>query len=99
MTLHLQALIAILLMALMTYLTRIGGFLLLRGRTLSPRATALMEILPGCVLVSIIAPVLASGEPANIIGLGITALAATRLSLIPTMLLGIAATGVLRTFL
>jgi hypothetical protein len=32
------------------YVTRIGGYLLLRGRTLGARGTAIMEAAPGCVL-------------------------------------------------
>ncbi|TIS07059.1 MAG: AzlD family protein, partial [Mesorhizobium sp.] len=48
--------LAILAMAGVTYLTRIGGYVVLRNRTLSPRATAVMEAAPGCVLISVIAP-------------------------------------------
>ena len=40
--------LTIVLMASATYCTRIIGYLVLRNRTLSPRATALMEAAPGC---------------------------------------------------
>ena len=40
--------VTILLMATVTYLTRVSGYLLLRNRTLSRRATAVMEATPGC---------------------------------------------------
>ncbi|TIX40568.1 MAG: AzlD family protein, partial [Mesorhizobium sp.] len=40
-------LIAIVLMASVTYLTRIGGYVVLRNRTLGRRATAVMEAAPG----------------------------------------------------
>ncbi|TJV05188.1 MAG: AzlD family protein, partial [Mesorhizobium sp.] len=39
--------LAILAMAGVTYLTRIGGYVVLRNGTLSPRATAVMEAAPG----------------------------------------------------
>ncbi|RUV11001.1 AzlD family protein, partial [Mesorhizobium sp. M7A.T.Ca.TU.009.01.3.1] len=41
-------LFTIVLMAGVTYLTRIGGYVVLRNRTLSGRATAVMEAAPGC---------------------------------------------------
>lgn len=96
MSIHPTAFIAILTMAGVTYLTRISGFLLLRGTRLSPRMKTLMDILPGCVLISVIAPVIASGQTASIVGLVGTAIAATRLPLLPTMAIGIALTGVTR---
>ena len=46
----------ILLMALATYGTRAGGYLLLRNRTLGLRARAVMAAAPGCVLITVIAP-------------------------------------------
>lgn len=99
MTLHIPALLAILGMALVTYLTRIGGYLLLAGRTLSPRMQAVMDLIPGCVLVAVIAPDFATGRPADLLGLTATMLAATRFSLLPTMLCGVITTGILRAIL
>ena len=46
---------AIALMAVATYLTRIGGYLLLGGRELSPRIMTMLDTVPGCVLVAVIA--------------------------------------------
>jgi uncharacterized membrane protein len=86
------------LMAATTYLTRIAGYLLLRGRTLSARAQAVLENVPGCVLISVIAPAFVSERPADLAALAVTLLAATRLSILPTVLIGIAATGLLRHF-
>ena len=86
----------ILLMAGVTYLTRIGGYVVLRNRTLSPRATAVMEAAPGCVLISVIAPDFVSKDPADLAALAITVLAATRLSMLPTVVIGVASAGVLR---
>lgn len=86
----------ILLMALTTYLTRIVGYLALRNRTLSPRVQAVLEQVPGCVLISVIAPRFVSDQPANLLGLVITLMAATRLSILPTVTIGIVSTGLLR---
>ncbi|MDX8541764.1 AzlD family protein [Mesorhizobium sp. M4B.F.Ca.ET.215.01.1.1] len=89
-------LIAIVLMASVTYLTRIGGYVVLRNRTLGRRATAVMEAAPGCVLISVIAPDFVSKNPADLAALAITLLAATRLSMLPTVVIGVASSGVLR---
>ena len=91
--------LTILLMAFATYLTRILGYVLLRNRTLSPRMRAVMENVPGCVLISVIAPAFVSGETADLLALAITLLAATRLSLLPTVLVGVASAGLLRHLL
>ncbi|BCM18883.1 AzlD family protein [Mesorhizobium sp. J8] len=88
--------LAILAMAGVTYLTRIGGYVALKNRALSPRATAVMEAAPGCVLISVIAPDFVSKNPADLAALAITVLAATRLSMLPTVVIGVASAGVLR---
>lgn len=86
----------IVLMAITTYLTRISGFLLLRNKTLSPRMQYVMESMPGCVLISVIAPVFVSKDPATLVALAITAIAATRLGLLSTICIGVASAGLLR---
>ena len=91
--------LAIVLMAGVTYLTRIGGYVVLRNRTLSRRATAVMEAAPGCVLISVIAPAFVSRNPADLLALAITFIAATRLPMLPTVLIGIASAGLLRHFI
>lgn len=91
--------LAIVLMASSTYLTRVMGYLILRNRSLGPRMRAVMENVPGCVLVSVIAPAFVSGNPADLLALGITLLAACRLSLLPTVLIGVASAGILRHLL
>ncbi|MBI3144842.1 MAG: AzlD family protein [Pseudogulbenkiania sp.] len=92
-------LVTIVLMASSTYLTRILGYVALRNRTLSPRMMAVMENVPGCVLISVIAPAFISDKPANLLALAITLLAATRLPVLPTVIIGIVSTGLLRHFL
>ena len=91
--------VTILLMAAVTYLTRVSGYLLLRNRTLSRRATVVLEATPGCVLISVIAPHFVSNRPADLLSLAITLLAATRRSVLPTILIGVASAGVLRHLL
>lgn len=92
-------LLTIVLMAGITYLTRIGGYVVLRNRVLSARATAVMEAAPGCVLISVIAPAFVSRHPADLLALAITCAAATRLSMLPTVLIGVASAGLLRHFI
>jgi uncharacterized membrane protein len=88
--------LAILAMAGVTYLTRIGGYMVLRYRALSPRAMAVMEAAPGCVLISVIAPDFVSKNPADLAALAITMLAATKLSMLPTVVIGVGSAGALR---
>jgi uncharacterized membrane protein len=92
-------LLTILLMASVTYLTRIGGYVFLRNRTFSPRLATVLESAPGCVLITIIAPDFVSGHPADLIALGITMAAATRLSVLPTVLIAIVSAGILRSLI
>ncbi|MDK1385392.1 AzlD family protein [Sinorhizobium sp. 8-89] len=89
----------ILLMALVTYLTRIGGYVFLRNRTLSPKLSTVLESAPGCVLITIIAPDFVTGHPADLMALGVTMAAATRLSILPTVVIAIASAGLLRSMI
>lgn len=88
--------LTIVLMAAVTYLTRIGGYVFLRNRTFSPRVAAVLESAPGCVLITVIAPHFVSNNPADLVALAITVVAATRLSVLPTVLIAMASAGVLR---
>lgn len=86
----------IVLMALTTYLTRILGYVAVHNRTLSPRLMAILENVPGCVLISVIAPSFVSDRPSDLMALLITLFAAMRLPLLPTVVIGVASTGLLR---
>lgn len=92
-------LVTILLMALATYSTRVGGYLLLRNRTLSPRAQAVMDAAPGCVFIAVIAPHFVSPRPADLIALAITLVAATRLPMLATVAVAVGSAGVLRSLI
>jgi uncharacterized membrane protein len=96
---HATTALTIVLMAAVTYLTRVIGYAGLRNRVLSPRAQAVMEAAPGCVLIAVIAPNFVSEQPADLIALAITVVAAIRFSMLPTVLIGVAAAGLLRQFL
>lgn len=81
--------LTIALMATVTYLTRLGGYVFLRNRTFSPRLTAVLESAPGCVLITVIAPHFVSERPADLAALAITLVAAMRLPVLPTVLIAI----------
>ena len=95
---HLAAM-TILAMGITTYLTRIIGFLALRNRSLNPRLERVMEVVPGCVLIAVIAPVIFSGHLSDILAVIISFFAMLRFSLLPTVIIAIVATGVLRHLL
>jgi len=89
----------ILLMALSTYFTRILGYLLLRNRQLSPRMQAIMDVAPGCVLITIISPYFITDKPADLLALAISLFAASRWGLLPVVLISVVSTAVLRFLL
>jgi uncharacterized membrane protein len=96
---HVTTLLPIVLMAFVTYLTRIVGYAVLRNRELSPRALAVMDATPGCILIAVIAviaPSFVSDQPADLVALAMTLVAATRLPLLPTVIIGVASAGLLR---
>lgn len=93
------ALCTIVLMALVTYLTRIAGYIALRKRTLGARAAAVMEAAPGCVLISVIAPHFVATRPADLAALAISLASATRLPMLPTVLTSVTSTGLLRYYM
>ncbi len=84
------------LMALATYGTRAGGYLVLRNRTLGVRAQVVMAAAPGCVLIAVIAPHFVSPRPADLIALAITVVAAARLPMLATVAIAVISAGVLR---
>jgi len=75
-TIHPAALLAILLMAIVTYGCRAGGYWLMGRVTISPRIEIGLTYLPGAVLISLVAPAMAEeGIP------GVCAVAATALAM------------------
>ncbi len=60
-----QTVLAILVMAGVTVLTRLGGFWLIQRMTLTPFLEAWLNALPGTVLVALVAPNLLAAGPAG----------------------------------
>jgi uncharacterized membrane protein len=97
MSLDRMTLVAILLMALATYLTRIVG-LFLDGRfRLAGRSKAAFDAIPPAILTAVIAPTVLTTGPAEAIAGLVTILAAFRLPLLGTVLVGVVAIVALRT--
>ena len=95
-----EALATILGMALVTYLTRIGGYWLIGRLTLSPRLEAALAALPGTILIALLAPmVLAQGLTEALAG-AVVVLAVWRTgNLIVAIVVGVAAAALLRQVL
>lgn len=94
-----NTLLAIVLVAFTTYLTRILGYMLLKNKTLSSRQRKILEVVPGCVLISIIAPYFVRDNPADLIAIALTFVAATRFGLLPTVAISMLSAAVLRAVL
>lgn len=96
MSVDLHVLLALLAMMAATYATRIAGFLMPEKLDLTPRLRAALDAIPAAVLVSVIAPsMLATGWRETLASL-VAALAATRLSLIGVVAVGVGAVVLLR---
>ncbi|MBJ9228382.1 AzlD domain-containing protein [Citrobacter braakii] len=89
------AVVTILGMASVTYLTRVLGYMVLRNRHLSPRATYVMQSAPGCVMVSAISPYFVS-NPAEVIAIFIAILCSLRLSMLLTLFISIGSLALLQ---
>ena len=96
---HSTTLIAILLVAATTYLTRILGYVLLKNKTLSNKQRNILEVVPGCVLISVIAPYFVKDNVADLLAIAITLIAASRFSLLPTVVISMLSAALLRTVL
>lgn len=82
-----------------TYLTRVGGLVIVARLKLGRRAVAALEAVPAAVLTAVIAPtVLAHGLAEFLAGL-LTIAAATRLPLLAVVAVGVATVIVLRALL
>ena len=96
---HGTTLVAILLVAATTYLTRILGYVLLKNKTLTNKQRKILEVVPGCVLISVIAPYFVKDNVADLIAIAITLIAASRFSLLPTVVISMLSAALLRTVL
>ncbi|GIL01043.1 MAG: branched-chain amino acid transport [Alphaproteobacteria bacterium] len=77
--------------AVATYLTRIGGHLVLsRFRSIPPRVEAGLDAVPAAVLATLVAPQLFNGGVAEVAALAVTAVAALRFGMLGLFLAGAA---------
>lgn len=77
--------VAILCMGVITYFTRIIGFLWLRKHQLSARLRAVLEASPCCVMVSVVAPSFVTTDPKVILALLFTIFMAFKFNLAITI--------------
>ena len=97
MTIHPTAVLAILLMAVVTYLTRAGGYWLLGRFALSPRLEAGLGYLPGSVFIALVIPATIEEGPAGAIAIAVTAVVIRRTNnLLITLVAGIGAIWIAR---
>ena len=90
-------LLAIVLMALATYATRAGGLWLASRFDLSERAGAWLEQIPGAILISLVAPTVLLGGPAEALAAVSVVLVALKTGSLPAaMVTGVGAVLVLR---
>jgi uncharacterized membrane protein len=75
MSVHPSALLAIALMAIVTYATRAGGYWAMGRVTLSPRVAAMLACLPGAVLSALVVPAVLEEGIAGVVALAATAAA------------------------
>lgn len=99
MSLDTTTLLAILAMAVVTYLTRIAGLFVADRLVLTGRAKAAFDAIPPAVLVAVIAPTALTTGWAEALAAAITALAAFRLPLLGTVAVGVASVVLLRGIL
>lgn len=92
------AIVLILALGLATYGTRIAGHLVLsRFERLSPRVEAALDAVPIAVITALITPAVLANGWADAIASALTVLAALRLSILPTLLIGAVSVSLLRT--
>lgn len=100
MTIHASALLAILLMAVVTYGFRAGGYWLMGRVTLSPRMEAGLAYLPGAVITALVVPSAIEAGAAGIVGLIAVAIVMRRWNnLFLALVFGIGAVWLMRTLM
>ena len=85
--------------AIVTYMTRIGGYLVLsRFETIHPRVQAGLDAVPAAVLTTLVAPVVVNGGINEWVAFCAAVLVGLRLSLLPMVAIGTFLLIVLRHF-
>lgn len=99
MNLDTTTLMAIIAMAVVTYVTRIAGLFVADRLVLTGRAKVAFDAIPPAVLVSVIAPTALTTGWAEAIAAAITAFAAFRLPILATVAVGVVSVVVLRNLI
>lgn len=85
--------------AIVTFLTRIGGYLVLsRFDTIHPRVQAGLDAVPAAVLTTLVAPAVVNGGPNEWLAFAASVVAGMRLTLLPSVMIGTMLLIVLRHF-
>ena len=92
---NLAEFLTILAMLVMTYSTRLLGWLFLKNRRFSARTQALLEAAPGCVMVSFAAPFFFTTNPAHLCALAVAILVSRKYGLAWTVAACVATAAVL----
>lgn len=86
--------------ALVTYLTRVGGHLVLsRFQHVHPRVEAALNAVPAAVLTTLVAPAMLNAGPAEWIALVVGGLVSLRAGLLTMFIVGAVVLVVLRQFM
>jgi uncharacterized membrane protein len=96
MTLDPLTVLAIAGMAIVTYLNRLSGLVLVRFVRLEGRTKAALDALPPAILMAVIAPMALARGPAETAAAIITVIAALRLPLVAAVAVGVASVVALR---
>ena len=93
----LTTILAVLGMGAATYLTRVAGLFLATRMRIGGRGEAFLRGIPGAILISLVAPAVASSGPADALAAAATVCAAVlSRSLLLSMVIGVAAACLLR---
>ncbi len=95
-----SSMLTILGMALVTYATRASGLWLMGRVRPSPRVEKWLRHIPGAVLISIVAPIVAAGDPAELLAVLATVVVGVRTgNVLLTMLIGVGVVWAVRNLL
>ena len=96
MSFSFDAVITIVGMAIVTWLSRASGFWLVRRIVIEGRLKAALEAAPPAILTGIVAPIVFLQGPAEAVGVAVTAIAALKAPTLVAVCLGVAVVAALR---
>lgn len=96
MTLDLNTLLAILAMAAAPIFTRVSGLVLIRYVEIDENRRTAIEAIPSAVLMAVIAPTAFATGWAETLACAVTAIAASRLPMLVSVVIGVATVALLR---